>query len=1167
MRAYRKDIWRTLTKGKRRFVSIMLITALGVMMLTGLRAACTDLRFSADAFYDQQNLFDISVMSTLGMTEGDVDALRSVEGVLDAEGGYSETVRTKVDGREMTAEVRTFTPDGMNVPYVLEGTLPEKKNEIAVTRKYCNDTGKTIGDTVAIREELAEKEEDESSDETPNFTNTEFVISAIVIDVMDINSTEGASSFRSTSTTDHIFFVTPEAVNSEIYTAVYLTVSDVQQLLCYSDAYDEKIDAVIKAIETDVMEDRKQIRYNEVIGDAEDALKEAESELADGEKTAQKELQKAKKQLDDAKQQIVDGKAELQSQKATFQAEKTNGLQQLQNAQQQLELGEAELQKQEAVLLAGIAEYEASYPEAIAQIESGEAQLAAEKQATQQQFVATEQQFAESKAQLDNMKVQLDVTQCQIDQDRQQLNADQMQLNTERAQLEESKDSLSEEQYQQALQLIEQKQQMLTQSSQQLDEKQEKINQDKATYQAGITDYNQNYQAYLEGKAFAEAEFAKGEQQLQTARKQLVDAKAQLDAGLAAIAEGKLEMEFGKTELQKQWNNYDVQIAEAEQMMAEAEQQLLDAEKELADGEKEYAEGKLETEKELQDAKTQIADARKELEDIHVKWYVQNRDSLGSYSGVRSDAGSIEAIGNAFPVIFLAVAILISLTTITRMVEEDRGLIGTYKALGFTDREIRRKYLIYAATACITGGILGDLGGFILLPKIIEVVFSVMYQLPSLTLTFDFIYGIGGVLLFIIGIVGATFISCEAELKHMPATLMRPKAPRAGSRVFLEYITPLWKHLSFLNKVTARNLFRYKKRLFMTIIGIAGCTALVLCGFVIKDSVTDLMPAQYERVYQYDLMAVADDNETLLSYVEKEQQIEEYRNLQISSVKLINNGKEETVQLFVVPEGETLENYINLVDTESNAQVSLDDSGVLVTQNAGRILEFGSGDTISMQTLDLEQGDVKVKALVKNYMGNNIFVTEEYYKTIFTNYEPNGILANLSEDCTDHALFADELGRKDGVLSSISVQVMKDEFATAFSLVNMVVYLIIAMAAGLALLVLFTLSTTNISERNRELATIKVLGFYDREVHMYVNKETLILTGIGIAVGLPLGYILGSLLTVVLNMPNVHFATTVSPISFLISAAISFAFAIGVNLITNRVLDKIDPVEALKSIE
>ncbi len=1142
----------------------MLITALGVMMLTGLRAACTDLRHSADAFYDQQNLFDVSVMSTLGMTESDVEALQKVEGILAAEGGYSETVRTEVEGKEQSAAVKTFTPDGMNVPYVLEGALPVKKNEIAVTKKYVNETGKTIGDTVTIREEF----DPDLEDETANFPNTEFVISAVVTDVMDINSTEGAASFRSTATTDHIFFVTPEAVDSEIYTAVYLTVSDAAPMLCYSDSYEEKIDAVIHTIETEVMEERKQARYDEVTGDAKAKLTDAEKELADGEKEARAELQKARDQLDDAKQQIIDGKAELQRNRVTFQTEKINGLQQLQDAKQQLDDGEAELNRQEAVLLDGLAAYEASYPDAIGQIEAGEAQLAAEKQAAAQQFAAAEQQLADGKAQLDGTKAQLDAGQAQLDQAKQQLDAAQAQLDAERTQLEANQVYLPPEQYAQAMEMIRQNQLVLTQSYEQLAAEQAAMDGYMAAYQAGLNEYNANYQSYLDGKAYAEAEFAKAERQLADGRNQLTEAKAQLDVGLAAIAQAKQELAAGKAELQTQWNSYDVQIAEAERQMADAEQQLIDAEREIAEGEKDYAEGKAEAEKELADARKQIDDGWKELEDIDVQWYVQDRNSLGSYSGVRSDAGSIEAIGTVFPFIFLPVAILISLTTLTRMVEEDRGLIGTYKALGFTDREIRRKYLIYAAAACLFGGILGDLGGFILLPKIIQIVFGVMYQLPIFVLTFDFLYGIGGVLLFVLGIVGATFISCEAELKHMPAVLMRPKAPRAGSRVFLEYIGPLWKHLSFLNKVTARNLFRYKKRLFMTIIGIAGCTALVLCGFIIKDSVTDLMPAQYERVYQYDLMAVADDNDKLLSYINEEEQVSDYRNLQISSVELINEeGHKETVQLFVVPDGMTMEGYVHLADTETDELLTLDDNSAVVTLNVSRVMNFGAGDTISMQTMKLEQGEIQVKALMKNYMGNMVFMTETYYKTMFSDYGPNGILANLSEDCADHALFADELGQKDGLLSSLSTEVLKEEFATAFSLINMVVYLIIAMAAGLAFLVLFTLSTTNISERSRELATIKVLGFFDREVHMYVNKETLILTGIGIAAGLPLGYILGSLLTVVLNMPNIHFATTVSPWSFLISAAISFAFAIGVNLITDRVLDKIDPVEALKSIE
>ena len=496
-------------------------------------------------------------------------------------------------------------------------------------------------------------------------------------------------------------------------------------------------------------------------------------------------------------------------------------------------------------------------------------------------------------------------------------------------------------------------------------------------------------------------------------------------------------------------------------------------------------------------------------------------------------------------------------------------MIGTYKALGFSDKEIRRKYLIYAAGASLIGGIIGDVCGFLVLPKIIFVIFAVLYELPMYSFTFDMVYGIGGVVLFAGGLIGSTWIACEAELHHMPATLMRPKAPKAGSRVMLERITPIWSRLSFLNKVTARNLFRYKKRLFMTIGGIMGCTALLLCGFVIKDSVSELLKGQYNRLYEYDIMVVAaeDENDTLLEYLEEIPQIEEYCNLKIDSIKIKNNAeKEESVQLFVVPDNETLDGYIRLEDASGNL-ISLAKEGILVTQNAANILGFDVGDTVQLQNLELVQKEVLVAGLVTNYLGNHVYMTQEVYEELFGAYEPNGVLVNLEDSCENPIEIADELETKEGILTSDSIEERREQFSVAFYLINVVVYIIIIMAAGLALVVLFTLATTNISERERELATIKVLGFFDMEVHLYVNKETLILTSIGIVLGLPIGRFLGGCLTNALNMPSIYFAVKLHPVSYVITIAMSFGFALFVDFLTDKTLDHIDPVEALKSIE
>lgn len=927
-KAYNKDIWRAMMKGKKRFFSIMLITALGVTMLSGLRAACQDLRYTADIFYDDSNLFDISVVSTLGLTTDDVEALADYPGVRQAEGTYSEVVKTRAGEQNKRAEMKILTQEGINIPYLLEGELPKEKNEMAVTSNYLVDTGKTIGDSVVIEEQIEE-------DEDPNFLETGYLITGTVIDPEDVNSKEGAVAFRTASNADYVFFVNPMAVESEVYSEIYMTLAEGSSLLCYSTAYEKLVKDTVHEMNVSLKPGRQQARYDEIVSKAEAELADAQSELEQELADAQEKLDKAREELQDGRRQLEEAHEELLASRQTME------------------------------------QYGMLTPQALQQLEEGEAQ----------------------------------------------------------------------------------------------------------------------------------------------------------------------------------WQEKQEELEEAETELIQEEEKF--------EGEK-------------ADAWAEIEEARAEIGEIEkAQWYIQDRSSLSGYTNVKTDADCIESVGTAFPIIFFLVAILISLTTITRMVEEERGLIGTYKALGFTDREIRKKYLVYAATACLLGGMIGDICGFLVLPKIIFIIFRVMYQLPQYHYQFDMLYGMGGILLFAVGIIAATWIACEAELSHTPATLMRPKAPKRGARVFIERITPIWRRMSFLNKVTARNLFRYKKRMLMTIGGIMGCTALVLCGFVIKDSVTELMPGQYERIYQYDMLAVASDgeNETLLSYVEEAQEIADYTNLRIESAKIKNEEDEElTVQLFVVESDSSLEGYINLMDQDNKA-VTLSKQGMLVTQNAANILGLTKNRETAIQNLKLEQHKLQIDTLVKNYMGNVVYITRPVYEEVFGKYEPNAVLVHFMEDMTDQRAFTEEFGGREGVLQTSSVEELKDQFSMAFSLINMVVYIIIVMAAGLALVVLFTLVTTNISERVRELATIKVLGFYDKEVHLYVNKETLILTGIGILLGLPLGNVLGGMLTNALNMPAIYFEVVVHPISYVIAAVISFAFAVMVDVLTDRTLDHIDPVEALKSVE
>lgn len=1225
MKAYTKDIIKTIVKGKKRFMALALIAALGVCMFSGIKAACDDLRYSADKFFDQQNLFDIQIVSTMGLTDTDVEVLAQMAGIDDVEGSYSEDVFIQVDGKTKQATVNVLSDKGINMPYLLEGDMPMRSDEILVTQKYILETGAQIGDTIVIEENIEneeesdeEEEEEEEEDspfeldlkkiyeeeqteeeeekdveveveeeeEEPNFLVTNYTIVGVAIDVADINSQEGAVAFRANNSTDYTFFVLPEAVSSDIYTAVYITLTGADELECYSDDYVARVDEIIAILEAEVKADREQARYQEVQNEANEKVDDAEEEMNDKFADAETDIIDAKYDLEDGWSELLDGASELlegeadiakaERQLAKAQRELERAERELDRAKTELDAAQTELELGEMLVEEGgkildetvvqLATMEKELENLEKELDNAEKELDKTKEAIPEQFesmrdaakfeimfleTTIEQKETEISAleveieTLENQKELLgerwtEEQETQLSETKAELKRAQASLDSYNKQLERAQASLDDidRQEEEAYQEVENSRQELANSRQELAESRQEL-------------------------AERRKELEKNQEELEDTKKELEDGRVQLEEGLAEYEEGKQEVENGWNELEDGWD----ELEEAYADKLDGETKLEKGQAEFEDGKQKYEDSVSEYEDKKAEALDKIAEARQEIADLKMtEWYINDRTTLSGYSNIKTDAQCIEAIGDAFPILFMVVAILISLTTISRMVEEDRSLIGTYKALGFTDKEIRRKYIIYALLACVVGGILGDFLGFVVLPEVTFIVFGVMYQLPQYILIFNWFYGIVGILLFIVGIVGAAFVSCTSALTIMPAMLMRPKAPQNGSRVLLERVTPVWSRLSFLNKVTARNLFRYKKRLFMTLFGIAGCTSILLGGFTIKDTVTELLPLQYETTFSYDVMVVSDDNEELMEYLD-DGQVRAYINPMISNITVITeDGGEESVQIIVVPDDASLRGYVNLYDTDKN-KLTLEDGMIVSTINVANVLGYTEGDVVTLQTMDLASMDVEITDIALNYIGNYIYMTETTYSELFDNYEANGAFVLLNKNVADHEAYVEELAAKDGILMAISIQGFEENFDSIFRIINLVVTIVIVLAAALAFVVLFTLSTTNISERERELATIKVLGFFDKEVHLYVNKETLILTTLGILLGMPLGKGFGIWLMSVLNMPSIYFADHLYPISYLYAAVIAICFAFIVNFITDKSLDKIDPVEALKSIE
>jgi hypothetical protein len=578
------------------------------------------------------------------------------------------------------------------------------------------------------------------------------------------------------------------------------------------------------------------------------------------------------------------------------------------------------------------------------------------------------------------------------------------------------------------------------------------------------------------------------------------------------------------------------------------------------------------------------------------RWHIFARISNGSYTRLRSDVASIQSLGYAFPVLFLVVAMMMSLTAMARMVEEERGLIGTYLSLGYGRCAAITRHAFFAIFACLVGGGIGDILGFLAIPSLLLKILRGLYTVPGVVLRYDWLYGSICVLAFVIPVAICTIIVSWRETRQVPAALLRPKSPKAGARVLLEHLPFIWNRLSFLNKVSIRNLARFKGRLFMTIGGVAGCTALIVCALALNDTVATLGIRQYDGIYRYDMISIStpDAFQNMKKSVQKDKSnnlVDVILPAYISSGEIAksdaNNGKSnsnsnnnshnkivedsESVQIVVVKDAEALSNMVRLQDVNNNLQnISLNDDGPLLSQSAASSLGIANGNYITITNSSFKRAKVKLRAIVRNLIGSNIYMTSRCYERIFSfkngkNVKNNALILRLRGDDDAKMCYADHVSDRDGVLAVMNITRMKHSFS--FDLMNAVVALIVTLAAGLALAVLFTLASTNISERTREMATLKVLGFYRREVHAYVHKEMLTLTVIGILVGLPLGRLVAGLLTNALRMPSLYFEVEVSPLSYAIAGFATLVFALVVQWSTNPALDRIDPVSSLKSVE
>lgn len=968
------------------------------------------------------------------------------------------------------------------------------------------DAGYKVGDTIKLRSGT-------SDEVTDTLTTDTLKVVGLCSSPMYISYGRGSATIG-TGTISAFVMVPEETFDMDVYTEVYVQVKGAKNEVAFTDGYDKKVQQVLDSIQ-DITDERAEIRKNELVSEAQEKIDEAREELEQGRADAASELADAAAKIADAEEQLTSGKAQITSGKKQIASAKntlSKKERELEQAQNQYNAGLAQLQEGEAQYEAGLAQYEAAKPEAEAKIQTGREEIEKKKQ-----------KLAEAPAQLEQLK--------------------------------------------QMVAGLEQKQ-----TAGIITEKEE----------ATLKELKENKIPQLEYFiANGEQLIASGEAELDAAQKQLNDTaatlaqtKSELDAAKASLNGVPQQLASGKSQIQSGW----AEIRKQEKKLEEGAAEIAENEAKVAEAKIEYANGEEEAAQKIAEGEQKIADAEAKVQDIEKPtWYVYDRDTLTEYSGYGENAERLGAIGRVFPVLFFLVAALISLTSMTRMVEEQRTAIGTMKALGYSKMSIAKKYLGYALIATAGGSVLGVLIGEKILPYIIVYAYGILYQhITHILIPYQWIYAWMAAAAAIVCTMAATFFACYKELVAQPAVLMRSPAPKNGQRVFLERIKFIWKHLSFTWKSCIRNLTRYKKRFFMTVFGIGGCMGLMLVGYGIKDSCYEIAELQFRDIQMYDGSVylkedISDEiRQNLLDYMKDDSDISHYMQTSMKNVTLVNGKNKRDTYQVVFSEPKDVKDYFDFHDRKSKEEYTLDDEGVIISEKTGKLLNAKAGDTIEIK--DEENGNKKVKIahICENYMGHYIFFTPSYYEKVYgENSEYNSIFfaGQKGDTQEDYNKIGEDILTQDGALSVSYMRDIEKQLDDMLKSLNLVIVVLIISAGMLAFVVLYNLNTVNITERQRELATLKVLGFYDLEVAEHVYRENVLLTFIGAAVGVVLGKFLHAFIIDTVEVDTAMFGRNINFSSYVYSLLFTILFSLIVNGIMYFKLKKIDMVESLKSIE
>ncbi|AGK98400.1 ABC transporter permease [Clostridium pasteurianum] len=1110
-----KNLFRDIKKTFSRFLSIVIIITVGVSFYAGVRATSPDMKKSGDYYFYKNNLMDFKVISTLGITKDDIAEIEKLNGVTKADGSYSMDGVVEKDNRSIVLNVNSLPKeDSMNKINILKGRTAKNDREAVVEEKFLEKYKSKIGDKIVLQS-------DNDSDIKDKLKNNEFQIVGTAESPLYISAQRQLSSVGDGDVNGFVYII-PEDFKSDVYTEMYVRCNSEESKasLLSNDKYKNVTSGIEKELEGIGIK-RNEIRYAQVLRDANDKIQAAEDKLGNSRREAEDKIAEGHRQLDDAKVKLEQGKSEFQENQISFDKKISYGEKQISQGKSQIEAAENEINSNTVDIQNGrlqLAKAKNQLTEAENKLNAGKQQAAASISE------GMEVKVAEAKKYMDSLPInpvyiaQYNSLNEIYEKDIKGKDFDNMYdaLNNDGA---------------------------VKQLNEYFDIKSLKITFDKA---------------YLD--------ISSGRKQITAKNKLLQDGEARLAAGRAEIEENKKKIADSERELNKEKKEGIIKLNDANAQLVEG-QKIIDENTQRLNSEESK------TNSQINSGEAQLQRNRDKIKNIKKpEWYVLGRTLNVGYENYRQDSHRIDNIGKAFPLIFFLVAALVSLTTMARMVQENRIEIGTFKALGYSRLAIVSHYLIYSLLASVIGSVIGISFGFRLFPPLIMNAYSSLYTIPYALIPFNTKLAVESSLIAVLFTSLAAIAATLSELREVPASLMRPKPPKSGKVILLEKITFLWKRLSFTRKVTARNIFRYKQRFFMTVIGIAACTGLMITGFGLKEGITGAMNKQFSEIYKYNMQASfiksidSGEKNNIKNKIIKDNNMKSILFTYSKNASVNKKSGSEDVYIIVPENKGNLNKYINL--TMKNNSLKLEDNGVIITEKLSKLINKKIGDSFQI-TINSKVINAKISAITEQYVQHYIYISSDYYKKIagediqFNSFY--GLLKDTSNSAQNNT--SKILTDIDGIGSVSFKNNLQVNFNKGINSINSVVLVLIVSAGILAFVVIYNLTNININERKRELATIKVLGFYNNELAFYIYRENIILTIIGSLVGIIYGILINRLIISTAETNVMMFLKTINPIYLLYSAMLTILFSFVVNLVMYRRFDRIDMIESLKNAE